>query len=193
MRAIGDVSKLLNQPVVSIDSGNAMFESAIVRAGIVDNIICVDPNPADYVKGEVFIKPNHATAHELVKKNDDIVGNCVMLLVRPTPTGVYDIEAIQLLRPRAIFIMYCHDGADGSVPLHQFMSVCGLPNQFTAGLCKDTHPNYLTNMNLPGYSSNSIHFTNLVADATDVQMPTCALMTRGAKLISVCLNLPSGK
>jgi hypothetical protein len=112
--------------IISVGSGNAFFES-IVRNNVFENmklrldIVCVDPNPDKFIphvsrknlfnasfthNKRIFIQPKFPTVQELISTNSRIVENCFLMLIWPDPNLSYDLEAILLLKPIGIFIIY---------------------------------------------------------------------------------------
>jgi hypothetical protein len=108
--------------VVSIGSGNGNIETYFMNV----KMILIDPNPESFLASHgVSIYPQYGTTGELVASGLN-VSNCVLFLIWTTPDGIgeknpYDIEAIQLLNPLLVVILYerFHDtGAAGSSDLH---------------------------------------------------------------------------
>jgi hypothetical protein len=112
--------------IISIGSGNSFFES-FVRNNVLEDmklkldIVCVDPNPDKFIpyvsrknllnpsfthNKRIFIQPKFRTVQELISTNSRIVENCFLMLIWPDPSLSYDIEAIRLLNPIGIFIIY---------------------------------------------------------------------------------------
>ena len=135
--------------IISVGSGNACFES-IVRNYLFENInlrldiVCVDPNPDKFIpyvsrnnlfnanfthNKRIFIQPKFRRVQELISTNSRIVENCFIMLIWPDPSLSYDLEAILLLKPIGIFIIYTiplpDDGnsrLSGSLRLIEFLN-----------------------------------------------------------------------
>lgn len=73
------------------------------------------------------MRPAFATVQDLIKEKESIVGACCVLLIWPEPSGklgrslVYDVEAIQLLNPRVVVLVYETHGGAGSDSLHEWL------------------------------------------------------------------------
>jgi hypothetical protein len=113
-----------NIDLLSIRSGNGLFESLCQEIfGI--PIICVEPNPPDLetVVGEApFLKPIFRYTEDYMKQ-DKKKAETVLFLIWPDRAQVdeYDLEAIQLLKPLAFFIIYSDDLMAGSTELRKLM------------------------------------------------------------------------
>lgn len=78
-------------PMVSVGSGPGELER---RAG---DVVCVDPAPPDGCRVDA------PTVPDLIRDRPELVGNCTALLCWCLPNGsTYDMEAVELLRPRAV-------------------------------------------------------------------------------------------
>lgn len=121
-----------NMPMVSIGSGFAAVESTIPSI----NWILVDPNPMSYFyplppNGEAqmttpFIKPDFSHMIDLARARPSIISNCTMFLNWLDPNdSCYDVEAVNLLKPRAIVAIiekFCgSNGAAGGMAFHYMM------------------------------------------------------------------------
>jgi hypothetical protein len=112
-------------PIVSIGSGNGVAEHMIQNHFKQHRIICVDPNPTSCTpfptNGTKFIQPHYALTQDLVTAEPEIVNQCIVVFIWPNPTGddnvAYDIEAIALLQPKAVFVVYDYTGSSGSASL----------------------------------------------------------------------------
>lgn len=111
-----------NLPIISVGSGAGTLEKHL-QSVITNRIICIDPqpqscqsDPIDWTKG---IKPHYATVKDLLLVNSDIKFNCVMLLCWPNPNdSTYDYEAIELIKPLSVILLYEAIGAAGGTNLH---------------------------------------------------------------------------
>lgn len=102
--------------IVSVGSGNGVYEwiMCVHTPAIKEKLILVDPAPESfepYHPSGCNMKPHFATVHDLVKKRPEVVDNCVMLLIWPDPFLLYDIEAVLVLKPKSIILLY--EKADG--------------------------------------------------------------------------------
>ena len=113
----------LNLPIISIGSGTGVLEKHLQTVNNQYKIICIDPDPQscqhgpiDWTKG---LRPDYATIKELLIANSDIKSNCVMLLCWPNPNDSnYDYEAIELIKPVSVILLYEAIGAAGGTSLH---------------------------------------------------------------------------
>ena len=114
----------------SIGSGSARIESQCEKEG--HRVICVDPEPDSYLgpSESVMIRPLYAAASEVATDRPDVVGNCAVMLVRTDPGDPYDCKALEILRPKIAFVIFCVDGTDGSMQFHAMLHKAGLPSQF---------------------------------------------------------------
>jgi hypothetical protein len=123
-----------NIPIVEVGSGNAKIARWMMDYGHVhpNNMICVDPNPLSYNKDkEVLVSPKYPTIKELLVERQNIIGNCGLLIIRPSPDLVnscYVLESLEKLSPRIALIIYRADGGDGSTDLHNYFNSIGAPN-----------------------------------------------------------------
>lgn len=106
-------------PMISVGSGIGRIERAIELEHKV-GIICVDPNPESFNKRSEELKeddyhmPDYALVTDLVKAKPELIGKCSLLLIWPDPCdSVYDMEAVVLLRPVSIVVLYEPYGASG--------------------------------------------------------------------------------
>jgi hypothetical protein len=184
----GKAANMVDLDIVSVGSGNAVFENSLIKNGVIKEVICIDPHPASYCKEPVEIKPMFNNICELIASKPDIVGNCVLIIVRASPMLEYDIEAVEALRPRMIFCLYKADGADGSMAFHSFLKGNVKPSmiqQTDFGLgTADKHDLIKLSGSLPMYEGNEIHFTYVLPDKSNCHAPTCCILVRGGKLLN---------
>ena len=158
--------------IISVGSGNAYFES-IMRKHVFDykklrlDIVCIDPDPLHFTpnplqffsrnslsdnistKKVVCIKPKFRSVNELIRRNSEIVGNCFLMLIWPDQSAGYDIEAIRLLKPIGIFIIYkkleSNDSRSDSRSesrIIEFLAGSNVLQQFLRGNTKNNHLSY---------------------------------------------------
>ena len=114
--------------IISVGSGNAFFELTMINfifneRNLMLDIVCIDPNPAEFTpripnnyyktlrntfikNKKIFIQPKFHTVKMLISSDGSIVENCFLMLIWPDPYIGYDIEAIHLLKPIGIYIIY---------------------------------------------------------------------------------------
>jgi hypothetical protein len=144
--------------LVGIGSGNALLECVISeRLGMTPDLI--DPNPYSFANpeksqfgvapekvlmGDVYRMPEYASAAEYKKKvidgHDCIVD--VLVINWPEPCGEvrtnpYELEAIQLLRPRFVVTVLDGTGGSGSEAYREFLLEA-------SNKCKGFSPEYFT-------------------------------------------------
>lgn len=164
----------LGFPLVEVGSGDARAMKWLMTVNPKVEAYCVDPNPKSYTNNEPSIEPCAATVDDLIEKNPDLVQNCVLVLIRPTPSLRYDIDAIRLLRPRGIFAMISIDGSDGSDRMQYFANDQGCPT--FGGAQKDNWDNYADE--IPRYKSVWTRFATEIPSNIKVKVPTCVLFVR---------------
>ena len=122
-----------NKEIFSIGSGSGHFEYYFNEyiSKITDDkfckmsMTCVDPDPESYSKGEIKLYPLYKNIQELLKSRSEIVENCQIVIIWPSPTDTtYDIEAILYLKPKKIMILYEENGSSGGEDLHEFINDC---------------------------------------------------------------------
>ncbi len=176
-------------PVVSVGSGEAILEEWMTNFRPATTLHCVDPEPESYAIGKPRIIPEAESVAKLIEKLPDLVDNCAVVIIRPSPTVPrarmigYDVESVVLLRPRVILVLYCADGGDGSDELHKFLEENGCPSI-------SLFPRRETNIVLPRYYSRSIKFTLRVAPPTMIQVSTCSLLIREDAGIVFPVDMP---
>lgn len=140
---ITDALKRANKPrIVSVGSGNGRIEWEYLNYHKNENIrlYCVDPAPEShrkYVPNKCVI-PHYKSVKELIsedksKGKSTSEQDTILLLIWPPPPPVmsktsdatieFDVEAIQLLNPSSIILIYEQFGAAGSTSLHTFLSL----------------------------------------------------------------------
>lgn len=118
---IQNVNKTYNLPFVSVGSGDALLESNNKNV----NWICVDPKPEEYMKdrnkGNVYLKPKYAYVKDLVDNEPNLVNNVVLFINWAYPGLDYDYEAIKILNPVAILVIYDQNGVAGGLMFHDWI------------------------------------------------------------------------
>jgi hypothetical protein len=115
--------KYRKYPIVSVGSGMNVHESYLEKKHNI-KIICVDPedkNEDMYGRGTRARKSDYKFVEDLILENENIVGNCVLILFWPLPDySYYDILSVYNLQPKFIVSLYCLSGASGTENLHRF-------------------------------------------------------------------------
>lgn len=92
-------------PIVSVGSGNQLVENHAGWTYPGLNIITVDNFSSNFCKG--LRVADYPTVEKLLEARPELVGNCVLLLIWPEPNkSTYDYEAVQLLNPLNVLILY---------------------------------------------------------------------------------------
>ena len=98
--------------IVSVGSGNGMYEHMLCErlSSLREKLVLVDPSPESFytyaeAKGRAM-PPHHSTVQRLVTDRPDVVGDCVLLLIWPDPELEYDHEAVRLLKPRSVVMLF---------------------------------------------------------------------------------------
>ncbi len=124
-----------NRRIVSIGSGSGIHERKI-EDDLKCQIICVDPSPHSFAPavnaaaGEKGHAPDYMTAQDLIKADKTIIGDCDMIIIWSTPNdSKYDMEAITLLQPVTVTIIFEVTGSAGSLHLHRWIDASGGPQQ----------------------------------------------------------------
>lgn len=105
--------------IISVGSGSAEIERYL-SARLKRKIICVDPDPESFSKKDPLIYPRWNTVKNMIKAKAAPI-NSTLLLIWPAFCG-YDLEAIKLLRPHEIFILYEEENRiAGSSALHDWL------------------------------------------------------------------------
>jgi len=132
--AVGEFCKTYpTLPFVSVGSGLALVER-VVRARVSQPFFLVDPAPSSYYP---FCKQHyhrlvvasgmpmtHSYTHELFDSNPELAkGDSCLLFLNWCDYGGddYDLEAILLLKPRAIFVICDLYRSAGSQQFHHFL------------------------------------------------------------------------
>ena len=114
-----------NEKIISFGSGKCELEIHLEKSNDNNNekIICVDPNPGSFSNDRFFVekrKPDYPLVQDLVESKPDIVGNCNLMLIWPSPNeigGSYDIKAVKDLNPKSVLIVFESTGSSGSPSL----------------------------------------------------------------------------
>ena len=123
---------------ISIGSGCGGFERILFRD--CENLICVDPDPKSYTaltkNEDLFYKPHCSYVKDLIKSKPEVVGNNISWIIWSEPdcifcstgsckpdihTNAYDLEAIQLLKPKIVNLFICLNQSAGSIDLHKWL------------------------------------------------------------------------
>jgi hypothetical protein len=166
-------------PVVSVGSGNGYLESLLPDK----EWVLVDPAPLAFytardgtVHSKLYMKPSYRFTRDLINARPEIAGGgdrCLLLLNWPNhgQTHAYDLEAILLLKPRAVFIVHEISGSAGSKQLNDFVK--NLPTSL-AYEAKHSHE-----IIEPGHSIKCAHtalrITWLQRHDNLIQMKNCPL------------------
>ncbi len=118
--------------VLSVGSGNGFIEYALTnRFKAIQQfpkIICIDPEPESFHPYHQIRhhKPEYASVKDYLLKgnNDEKEANKRCLFLHwPTPNAsTFDYEAIELLRPTIILLVYEQWGGAGGTLLHNFLN-----------------------------------------------------------------------
>lgn len=120
--------------IVSVGSGTGKYEKYL--ASVQDLATCrwnlVDPKPREFDKTPMKWSPHCSYTKDLVTQVPDVVGNCILLLIWPGQTG-YDFEAVELLNPRGIVVLWEAQKDTKSHLLHGCAMGKNLFNVLTSG------------------------------------------------------------
>lgn len=143
-----DFLKMNDHPVVSVGSGIGWFEK-LMETKYDMNIICVDPHPTSNYNKSIFENatksdlpmhmPDFRTCDDLLLAKPDLIGNCKLLLIYPTPDGGgqdYDFSAIQQIQPSSIFLLVDVSGSAGGEKLLTYLNR-GVENDIWCSLCEN--------------------------------------------------------
>lgn len=121
--------------IVSVGCGQGTLESYLHQEYKISEFILVDPksdsNPSECLEGiKSLIQNNlnidYESVQDLLEKNKNLVNNCIVLLPWNLPNkSVYDIEAIQLLHPTDVVVIYESIGAACGFTFHYWLSKLG--------------------------------------------------------------------
>ena len=103
--------------LISVGSGAAELEHNLATS-LDRHVICIDPSPSAFSKKEPLIRPTWASVKDMLAVTTPV--NSTLLLIWPEFNG-YDLEAIRLLRPHELFLLYEENGASGSAQLHEWL------------------------------------------------------------------------
>lgn len=122
-------------PLVSVGCGIGVVERE-VRAMVKNDFFLIDPAPNSfypYAKQNIHemvviagMPATHSYTQELVETNPELAkGDACLLLLNWCDYGHndYDLEAIRLLKPRAIFAIIDNTGSAGSYQFHEFFKL----------------------------------------------------------------------
>lgn len=116
-----------NRPIISVGSGNGVLEFALKKKGLND-ITCIDPAPESFAKfpeNMQCLKPQYQTIQHFLTSGiciDKYVGQCALLLGWPNPGNIlYDYEAVKLLDPHAIVMIYEINGGAAGNMMHRWL------------------------------------------------------------------------
>ena len=125
-------------PIVSVGCGPGTTEWKLKhKYGLGDRRwILVDPAPESFQKyppgGHYSLRVDADLVKNLIQKEPNLVGNCVLFLPWPSPNddaGNYDMEAVILLHPKAIILVFETVGSAGSHAMHTWLSTFGESEQ----------------------------------------------------------------
>lgn len=187
VREVNGDNDLRNTKLVSVGSGNGTVEHYIQsKLSTPTPIICIDPEPESWsgafpTTGK-FIPPMFGTVSEaLIGDTLDLVDQCTLMMIWPNPPPEnaidhgspneddwsrflpYDLEAIQKLRPKTIFIYYDATGSSGSSWLQTWLDPA-LSNQRKYGpsplqssdwrFDRDKYQKHVLKLALPEYTKS---------------------------------------
>jgi len=122
-------------PIVSVGCGPGTAEWKLQNQfGVTGRTwFLVDPHPESFEKYPTDGSPEYQRANvdrvkTLLNTHSELVDNCVLFLPWPSPnddSGCYDVEAVMLLRPKAIVIVYESVGYAGSSDMHAWLKTLG--------------------------------------------------------------------
>jgi hypothetical protein len=122
----------IDHQIISVGSGNGVQEhylSVVLKR----SIICVDPDPESfepYPDTGFFQIPDYDDVKLLIKFKPELINNCILFLNWPAPNNsFYDIEAIELLKPKGILLIYESLGGAGGSKLQKWIQQIGGPSK----------------------------------------------------------------
>jgi hypothetical protein len=129
-----DELKFFDSEVVSVGSGNGKLElemffdvedREMARDFWVPKMTCVDPKPFSHNRdNKLYFEPKYPYVSELIKTKPEMVDNCNLMLIWPScneEEGKYALEAIELLNPKMVVILYEVSGCAGTKDLRRFI------------------------------------------------------------------------
>ena len=119
-----------NLKVVSVGSGSGYVEKRIENK-FNKSIICVDPKKVS-TDDELLKCSQYNTVVDLLLDKIDLNSNCVLFLNWPTPCeSTYDYEAIKLLNPNHVIIIFESTGSGGGTLFQKWLNYCGMTTDDT--------------------------------------------------------------
>lgn len=134
-RRIADIGR--DDPIISIGSGQGIIEGFMhYMTGV--NIICIDPNPSSYQKipeqdlthsrvasvvGRMRTLPLFRNIKHYIDSSEELQ-NITLMINWPSPGQIvpWDINAIKLLKPKNIVVLFDMFGVAGSYELTTWLS-----------------------------------------------------------------------
>jgi hypothetical protein len=119
-------------PLVSVGCGAGLLEAG-GKKNVKNPFFLVDPAPSSYypklknfdeVVNTCGLPTTHSSTQQLIEQHPELVDHRALLLLNWTgceEEDDYDVEAIGLLKPKAIMIVYETTGIAGSPALHKFL------------------------------------------------------------------------
>lgn len=119
------IRQLPDLAMVSVGSGNGVFEYEVKKRLSGRRLVCVDPDPegfSPYPGHGRYLAPDYPFVSDLLANEPALAENCSVLLYWTQHSGIpYDMEAVRDLRPRAIFAYYEPVGGAGSAVFHYWL------------------------------------------------------------------------
>jgi hypothetical protein len=129
-----DEMNFFDSEVVSVGSGNGKLELEMffdvedretADYILVPKMTCVDPEPFSHNRdNKLYFEPKYPYVSELIKSEPEMVDNCNLMLIWPScneEEGKYALEAIELLNPKMVVILYEVSGCAGTEDLRRFI------------------------------------------------------------------------
>lgn len=118
-----------NKPIISIGSGNAIFEWYVWRK-TGKKIICIDPNPLSFTINngltKPFIEPSYSKVDDILAKCPEYIGNSIVYIGWCIPNLSYDYQAIIKLEPLAFLALTGIINQENSISnKEQIISIAG--------------------------------------------------------------------
>lgn len=170
-------------PIVEVGSGKAEIARWLMDRGHVhpDNMICVDPDPTSYSKDkQVHVSPKYKTVKHLLSEQPQLVGNCGLLVIRPSAidANCYVIDALERLSPNIALLMYRADGGDGTCYLHNYLCDVGAPNSNTYDIVPASRMMARRDNKIrKDYKTVSFTYTKQVDDPSLLYVSSCVILT----------------